>query len=318
MKNKIFTPGIGLQLRILLTSVLVFGLVAGVIGVILVASGVSGSGSIMFWLLFSLIMLGVQWYFGPNIIKMATGAKELKYEDAPQIFEIVERLSRKASMPMPKIYLVNDPSPNAFAFGRTQNDSGIAIHTGLLSVLNQEEVEGVIAHELGHINNRDVAVMTLASVLPVALYYGVLIFGSDREGRSSLGAFLGAFVAQFIGQLMVMWLSRQREYYADEFSARLTGNPTALMRALAKISYGVKTAGQNSQSMIKALYFAESSPAKTEFAEVMRAIDADNAAILNEAVEKEKKSGILELFMTHPLTAKRLEHLWKIKKQIAS
>ncbi|MEM4554625.1 MAG: zinc metalloprotease HtpX [Candidatus Anstonellaceae archaeon] len=318
MSSKIFTPGIGLRLRILLTSVLVFGLVAGILGVILVASGIGGSGGIMFWLMVSLFMLGVQWYFGPTIIKIATGAKELKYEDAPQIFEMVERLSKKAGMPMPKIYLVNDSSPNAFAFGRTQNDSGIAIHTGLLSVLNREEVEGVIAHELGHINNRDVAVMTLASVLPVALYYGVLIFGNDREGRNTLAAFLGAFVAQFIGQLMVMWLSRQREYYADEFSARLTGNPAALMRALAKISYGVKTSGENSQSMVKALYFAESSAAKTDFIEVMKAIDADNAATLAQAVEKEKKGGIVELFMTHPLTAKRIEHLWKIKKEIAS
>ncbi|MCX8196835.1 MAG: zinc metalloprotease HtpX [Candidatus Micrarchaeota archaeon] len=306
-----FSPSLSLRIRILLTTVLVFGIITALIGLLLAAAGITGSGSLIVWLMISLFMLALQWYFGPTIIKIATGAKELKYEDAPEIFQMVERLCRKAELPIPKIYLVDDPTPNAFAFGRTQKDSGVAIHRGLLSVLDKEEIEGVIAHELGHINNRDVAVMTVASVLPVALYYGVLIFGSDREGRNSVLTIIGAFVAQFLGQLMVMWLSRQREYFADEFSARLTGNPAMLMRALAKISYGVKPHAESS-SMVRALYFAESQQTDMQLSKVLSLIDSGNRQALLEAIEKEKKSGFFEIFMTHPLTAKRLEHLSKL------
>ncbi|MCX8194966.1 MAG: zinc metalloprotease HtpX [Candidatus Micrarchaeota archaeon] len=317
-----FDPGWEMRLRIMVTSVLVFGLVAAIIGFILYASGMAGSGSIFFWLLVSLFMIGVQWYFSPAIIKWATGARELKREEAPQIFEMVERLVKKAGLPMPKLYLVNNPSPNAFAFGRTQSDSGIAVHSGLLKLLSPEEVEGVLAHEIGHINNRDVAVMTVASVLPVVLYYGVLIFGPrGRDDRGfGIGQLIGAYVAQFIGQLLVMWLSRQREYFADEFSARLTENPASLMRALAKISYGADASrggGEASNSMVKALYFAEPSSAKISAVEIAGAINAGDEAALMSAIEKEKRMGAMELLMTHPLTAKRLERLMAIKRSMA-
>jgi heat shock protein HtpX len=316
-----FDPGWGMRLRIMLTSVLVFGLVAGILGLFLYWSGLAGSGSIFFWLLVSLVMVGAQWWLGPVIIKWATGAKELKHEQAPEIFEIAGRLTKKAGLPMPKLYVVNNPTPNAFAFGRTQSDSNIAVHAGLLSVLNKGEVEGVLAHEIGHINNHDVAVMTLASVIPVLLYYGVLIFAPrDRNSAgSSIPALLGAFAAQFVGQLCVMWLSRQREYFADEFSARLTGNPSTLMSALAKISYG-SAAGKNadSGSMVKALYFAEPSSARMNVAEIAGAINSGNDARLAEAIETEKKRGGFELLMTHPLTAKRLERLLAIKKGMAA
>ena len=317
--NTGFNPGIGLQLRILLTSFLVFGAIAAIIAVLLNVTGIAGSGSIFFWLLVSLVMLAAQWWLGPVIIKWATGAKELSRTQAPQIFEIVSRLTLKAGIPMPKLYVVNNPAPNAFAFGRSQSDAGIAIHAGLLSVLSKDEVEGVLAHEIGHINNRDVAIMTIASIIPIVLYYGVLIFAPRGENDSGIGAWIGAFAAQFAGQLMVMWLSRQREYFADEFAARLTGNPTSLMSALAKISYG-PSAGKsaNSSSMVNSLYFSSGSNAKMNVAEIAGAINSGNDIALSEAIEKEKKMGGFEFFSTHPLTAKRLEALLKVKKQIAS
>ena len=315
-----FNPGWGMRIRVMLTSILVFGLVAAVIGLIINATGFGGSNSIFMWVAVSFVMIGIQWYFGPSIIKWSTGAKEIKREAAPEIFEIVQRLTQKARLPMPKLYMVNNPTPNAFAFGRTQSDSNIAVHAGLLSALNKDEIEGVLAHEIGHINNRDVAVMTLASVLPVMLYYGFLIFGRDENGRGSLATILGAFVAQFIGQLLVMALSRQREYFADEFSARLTGNPQHLMSALAKITYGqaagAKSAG--SSNMASALYIAEPSGSKMNVAEIASAIRAGDEAALTAAIEKEKKGGAIELIMTHPLTSKRLERLLKLKKGIAA
>lgn len=302
-------------MRVILTSILVFGLVAAVIGLLINALGFGGSGSILVWVLVSFAMIGIQWYFGPAIIKWSTGAKEMKRENAPEIFDMVQKLAAKARLPMPKLYLVNSPTPNAFAFGRTQSDSGIAIHAGLLHALGKDEVQGVLAHEIGHINNRDVAVMTLASVLPVMLYYGFLIFGRDENGRGSIFTILGAFVAQFIGQLLVMALSRQREYFADEFSARLTGNPVHLMSALAKITYG-QSSGVKSQggSMASALYIAEPSGAKMEMAEIAGAIGSGDEAALSAAIEKEKRGGAMELIMTHPLTSKRLERLNRLRK----
>jgi len=310
-----FNPGWGMRLRVMVTSILVFGLVAAVMGLLINAMGFGGSNNIFVWMSVSFAIIGIQWYFGPAIIKWSTGAKELKRENAPEIFDIVQKLTQKARLPMPKLYMVNNPTPNAFAFGRTQSSSNIAVHAGLLSALNRDEVEGVLAHEIGHINNRDVAVMTLASVLPVMLYYGFLIFGRDEDGRGSLATILGAFVAQFIGQLLVMALSRQREYFADEFSARLTGNPQPLMSALAKITYGqaagAKSGGSN---MASALYIAEPSGAKMQLAEIARAINSGNESALAEAIEKEKKGGAIELLMTHPLTAKRLERLNRLRK----
>jgi len=313
-----FKTGLGMQLRIMLTSILVFGLVAAIIGLIMNATGISGSGSITFWIAISFVMIGIQWYLGPVIIKWATHAKELTREQAPDLFEIVQRLTKKAGLPMPKLYVVDNPTPNAFAFGRTQSDSGIAVHSGILSTLNKDELEGVLAHEIGHINNRDVAIMTLASIIPVLLYYGFLIFGRDENGRGSIATILGAFVAQFIGQLVVMWLSREREYTADEFSARLTNNPVSLMSALAKITYGTKPAqaGSEGSSMVKALYFAEPSGSKMGVSEIAGAIRSGNDMALAEAIEKEKKGGAIEFVMTHPLTAKRLERLLRIKKEI--
>ncbi|MEM4634028.1 MAG: zinc metalloprotease HtpX [Candidatus Anstonellaceae archaeon] len=314
-----FNPGWGMKIRIFLTTLLVFGVVTALVGLILYQTGIAGSGSIIFWLIVSIAMIGVQWWLGPTIIKWATGAKELREHEAPELFEIARRLSKKAGLPMPKLYLVKDPSPNAFAFGRTQSDSGIAVHTGLLSVLNREEVEGVMAHELGHINNRDVAVMTVASVLPVLLYYGILIFAPrGRDEGPGIGTILGAFVAQFIGQLMVMWLSRQREYAADEFAARITANPTSLMTALAKISYGNVARASGQDSMVKALYFAEPSGAKMDLQAIARAISSGNESALAQAMEREKQAGAMELLMTHPLTFKRLESLMRIKKEIAA
>jgi heat shock protein HtpX len=321
MDDAKFKPGIGLQIRIFLTSLIVFGVIAGILALIMASMGVSGSQSIFFWLVFSLIIIGIQWWLGPYVIKLATGAKEIKQEDAPEIYQMVKNLASKAGLPMPKLYIVEDRTPNAFAFGRTKSDSAIALHRGILSYLDKQELEAVIAHELGHINNRDVAVMTLASVLPVILYYGVLIFfpRRDERGGGSLLAFFGAFIARFIGELCVLWLSRQREYFADEFSARITNRPLSLISALVKISYGAALQKREaSESMIKALYFAEPQNAKIDMQTVAKAIAAGNEKALIDALENERKMGGFELLMTHPLTVKRVENLIRVKRELGA
>ena len=309
----------GLNLRILLTNFLVFGFIAAIVGTFLYSSGISGSSAILVWMFVSFLMIGIQWYLGPILIKWATKAKELPREQAPEIHDMIENLANIANIPKPKIYLVNNASPNAFAFGRTQKDSGVAIHTGLLQLLNKEEVEGVLAHEIGHIKNRDVLTMTLASVLPVILYYAVLLFGgrNDQKGGNFILVWIGAFVAQFIGQIMVMWLSRSREYHADAFAAHATKKPQHLMSALAKITYSNSKMKGNSESMVKAFYFSNASASEASFAsEIVNIIGTGNEKDIASAIANEKKKGGFELIMTHPLTYKRLDALLKIKKEI--
>jgi heat shock protein HtpX len=309
----------GLNVRMLLVSALVFGAIAAIFGLIIVAMGFSGSGSMLIWLGFSFAMLLAQWYLGPIIVVWSTGAREVREGAMPELRAIIEKYSKLAEIPAPKLYLVENPTPNAFAFGRTQKGSAIAVHTGLLRMLTKEEVEGVIAHEMGHIKHRDVLVMTFASALPILLYYAFLIFfGGNREERG-IGSFItvliGANIASFLGQLLVMLVSREREYYADEFSALATQKPINLMNALAKISYASvvmpKSEESNNKSM-NSFYIAYPSAGETDSIKNI-ALALGKGASFEQALANEKKNSIMEIFMTHPLTVKRLDRLNKMK-----
>ncbi|MEM3030924.1 MAG: M48 family metalloprotease [Candidatus Micrarchaeia archaeon] len=313
----------GLSLRVLLTSTLVFGVVAGVLGVLLWSSGASGAEGVGLWLGVSLTFLFAQWWFGPALIRWSTGASEVSEHEAPRLHAMVGRLAALAGVPKPKLLVVRNPTPNAFAFGRTQASSYVAVHTGLLERLGEKEVEAVLAHEIGHIKHRDVLVMTVASALPVMLYYAFILFGGslfggrDREERGGfIAVWLGAVAAQFIGSLLVMFLSRTREYYADAFSAYATGEPLALASALAKITYFPVRAGA-ANAAVKALYIAEPG-ARGLSHELAAAIAHGDERALHEAIEKEKGHGAFELFMTHPPTWKRLEALMRIRGEIAA
>jgi heat shock protein HtpX len=303
---------------------LVFGVIAGIMAVVLWYSGASGFGGLLFAVILSFIMLFIQWLIGPWLIKAMTRMREVKPSEAPELHELVSRLSKEAGIPKPTLYVVNDATPNAFAFGRTQGSAGVAVHSGLLKILNKDEVEGVIAHELGHIKHRDMMVMTLASVLPIMLYYIVIVMGSGSRDRDRGGfgniilLFMAAQFASFLGQLLVMWLSRQREYYADAFSAYLTRKPVSLMSSLAKISYSMPTNMQKNTSL-SAFYISDPSVAeKQSMHEIATAIGHGNEKRVRSEIEREKKRGFLELFQTHPLTVKRLDALLKIRKDLGA
>lgn len=311
-----------LNLKIMLTSILVFGVVSGIIGLLMWYSGIRGGNAIYLWMFVSFAMIILQWYFGPNLIKWATKAKELKAHELPKLHHMVEKYAKIAGIPRPKLFIVNEPSPNAFAFGRTQSSSNVAVHTGLLEILTEDELEGVIAHEIGHIKHRDVILMTLAGAIPVVLYYAVILFSSrdERSPLGGIGVFIGALFAQFLGQILVMWLSRSREYFADAFSAYATNKPSALMSGLAKISYQMMHVRPAAATdTMRAFYISDpSGEGKQTIHEIAAAIASGNERELVSAIEKEKGMGKMEFLMTHPLTAKRLEALLKIKKQIGA
>lgn len=308
----------GLNLRMMIVSALVFGAIAAIFGIIILAMGFTGSGSIFIWLGFSFAMLLVQWYLGPIIVVWSTGAREVKEGAMPELRAIIEKYAKLAEIPVPKLYLVENNTPNAFAFGRTQKSSAIAVHTGLLRMLSKEEVEGVIAHELGHIKHRDVLVMTFASALPILLYYAFLIFfGGSKDDRgigSYLAVIIGANLASFMGQLLVLLVSREREYHADEFSALATKNPKNLMNALAKISYAsvAMPKEESKNSSMNSFYIA--SPSSVESNSIRNiAMALGKGASFEQALANENKNSIMEIFMTHPLTVKRLDRLNRMR-----
>jgi heat shock protein HtpX len=283
-------------------------LLTGVFWAIMWFLRISGPSLIIFTFGFVGIMLLVQWAIGPAIIKRLTKMRECTDEG---IIRVVHELADDAKIPRPKVYTVENPTPNAFAFGRTQGSAGVALHTGLLQRLEPDELRAVIAHEIGHIKHRDVLVMTLASALPVILYYIVffgMIAASSRDNRGGgfnyLGAFIGGMVAQFIGTLLVLYLSRVREYYADAHSAYATRKPASLANALAKISYAHATAKRRpTPGNLRMFYIADP----------QMAMAGDYAADMKR---EKKRGGILEFLMTHPPTWKRVRALERIEKQL--
>jgi len=187
-------------------------------------------------------------YFYSDKIALAMyRAQPVTREQLPRAYEVVERLTGRAGIPMPKIYVIPTESPNAFATGRNPQHASVAVTHGILALLNDEELEGVLAHELSHVRNRDILTSSIAATLAgaitilarMAFWFGAIAGGGgggrrDREG--GLGALVMLLVAPFAAMLIQLWVSRTREYEADASGAHLTGNPYALASALEKIS----------------------------------------------------------------------------------
>lgn len=196
--------------------------------------------------IFAMFMNVGSYWFSDKIVLKMTGAKPVNLNDAPELYRIVENLAITAGLPLPKIYIVNDPAPNAFATGRDPEHAVVAVTTGLLQLLDKVELEGVIAHEMSHIGNRDMLVMTVAVVLAGfvaivadifsrALMYG----GGDNRDRSPVFLILGIVgivLAPIAAQLIQLSISRKREFLADASGALLTRYPEGLASALEKIS----------------------------------------------------------------------------------
>lgn len=272
---------------------------AAVFWIALSIFGVSGLPMLIGVVGFVGVMVTLQWAISPFLIKKMSGAK--KCQDK-KIVSMVHEVAEEAGIPEPKVYSVQNDTPNAFAFGRTQKSSAVALHTGLINQLKADELRGVVAHEVGHIKHRDVTVMTIASALPMILFY-IVFFGSmmaggdDNRGSGFIGAWIGGMIAQFIGSLVVMYLSRVREYYADSYSAYLTRNPSGLAKALEKItSYKPK-------------------PSPTRMRRKKRKPSPNNtlkSLYIAEPMKASGKKAVMEIFMSHPLPEKRIKNLEEI------
>lgn len=195
-------------------------------------------------LIFAFGMNFFVYWFSDKLVLRMYGAKQVTEAEAPELYGIVRRLTQKAQMPMPKVYIMEQDQPNAFATGRNPKHAAVAVTTGIMSILSRDELTGVIGHELAHIKHRDILISTVAAAIAGAISYlaqmaqWAAIFGSrsdDEEGSSPVAALVMMIVGPIAALLIQMAISRSREYVADEGGARLAGNPRYLSSALKKL-----------------------------------------------------------------------------------
>jgi heat shock protein HtpX len=195
-------------------------------------------------LIFALMMNLFAYWFSDKIVLRMYRAKQVSEAEAPELYGIVRRLVQKAGMPMPKVYMINEDQPNAFATGRNPKHAAVAVTTGIMRILSHEELQGVIAHELSHVRHRDILISTIAATIAGAISYlaqmaqWAMIFGGrgdDDEGGNPIAALAMMIVGPLAALIVQMAISRSREYSADEGGARLAGNPRYLAGALRKL-----------------------------------------------------------------------------------
>jgi heat shock protein HtpX len=292
----------------------------------------------------ALFFMLIQFLISPSIVAATTHLQYLKPGENPWLEGVVSKLANAAGVKQPRLAIVPDPTPNAFVFGNSTNNMTLAVNEGLLRQLSEEEVQGVIGHELGHIRHKDSVVMTFLSAIPLIAYVIVqmafrvgIYTGAGRRSRDERGgggaalilaAGIVALIVYFVSQLLVLRLSRLREHFADVFSAYLTGTPRSLESALTRITYGLSLSPQETHGA-RALYISDPALAKDEVREIVQQksrYDLDHNGVLDEhelelAMQQEarsKWSSVNEMFSTHPPTYKRLLLLKQIDQEISS
>jgi len=218
-------------------------LLAGLTGLLLLIGGLVGGRSGMFLaLIFSFVMnFGAYWYSDKLVLKMYH-AREVSSADAPDLYRMVQRLAQNAGLPMPRLYIVDTPMANAFATGRDPQHAAVAVTTGITRILNRNELEGVVAHELAHIKNRDTLISTIAATIAGVITFLAsmaqwsLIFGGNDDDRGNpLGILAMAILAPIAATIIQLAISRGREFGADAGGAKICGDPLSLASALAKL-----------------------------------------------------------------------------------
>lgn len=228
-------------------------LLAGLTGLLLLIGGFVGGRSGMFLaLIVSFAMnFGAYWYSDKLVLKMHH-AREVTVDQAPDLYRLVQNLAQNAGLPMPKVYIMDTAMPNAFATGRDPKHAAVAVTTGIMSILSRIELEGVVAHELAHIKNRDTLISTIAATIAgvvtflASMAQWSLIFGGgDDDGANPLGVLAMAILAPIAATIIQLAISRGREFGADAVGARICGNPLSLASALAKLEAGASAARAN-------------------------------------------------------------------------
>lgn len=315
-----------LQARMFLLVALLFGILYGVI----VAVGyMMGVGSAVSYLVLAFVFLGLQYLISPWLVGMTMRVKWVSEKEEPELHRMVAELAENARLPKPKIGISQISIPNAFAFGRWQKDGRVCVTQGIMNILSRDELRAVLGHELAHIKNRDMATITLLSAIPMILYWlasslmwGGMLGGRRREGGSyAMLIGFGAFILYFISNLLVLYGSRIREYYADMGSVKFGNEPHHMATALYKLVYSnARVRNQDELKKVegaRAFFVNDPLRAWNEVRELAQ-VDRDMSGTITQAELSElsmrhvRVSGaekIMELFTTHPNMLKRIKHL---------
>ncbi|MFC5971800.1 zinc metalloprotease HtpX [Halomarina salina] len=283
-------PDWGLRGRMVLTMFLLFALYIVFVGVLW-----TFSGSVLLVVAIMGVFSIAQFFFSDKLALYSMGASEVSEQEYPELHAMVSRLSQQADLPKPTVAVADSRVPNAFATGRSQKSSAVCVTTGIMNTLNEEELEGVVAHELAHVKNRDVMVMTIASFLSTLAFlvvrFGWWFGGGRRENGGVIVAIVASLVVWVVSFFLIRALSRYREYAADRGGAVITGNPSALASALLKISGQMDRVPQD---------------------------DMREQAEMNAFFIIPIKSGFIgRLFSTHPSTEQRVERLRALERELA-
>lgn len=311
-----------------ITMILLLGALFAIISVVIFFFDLSLYLALPLVLLFILF----QWLISPVIVSSSAKLRYLKEGENPFLERMVRDLASKSQISVPRLAVVPEETPNAFVFGRTTSSATLAVHEGLLK-FRPEEIEAVVAHEIGHLKHNDVTIMTLASAVPLIAYIiaRALLWGSRGSRRKDAGTIIlvGAvsFLVYLVSQLLVLYLSRSREYFADTYSAYVTGKPRNLRSALAKLSYGLSISSKESTGL-RAFYIEDPQESKDEIRTIVRRkaeYDLDHDGTLDErelelAMEKEAERSPFgranDLFSTHPSTFRRILLLKRIEEEL--
>lgn len=258
---------------------------------------IGGTGGAIIGIGLAAVMNLGSWYYSDRIALAAYGAQPVSKNQAPALYVMVERLSQRANLPMPGVYIIPTPAANAFATGRDPEHAAVAMTEGIMNMLSEEELEGVIAHELSHIKNRDTLTQAVAATVAGAISwlaqmasYSMWFSGGrdDRNGPNPVGLLLTIILAPVAASVIQLAISRTREFSADAGAARLTGNPRALARALQRLESGAR----------------------------QMPIDGNPAFAPLLIVNFSAGDWFRSLFSTHPSTESRIENLMKLEQEL--
>ncbi len=312
-----------LQLRMWFLVTLLFGIIYALI--VVIGRSFLHVGDYSFYLIISIVMMLIQYMLGPKIVEWSMHVKYIKREENPRLFQMVESLSMRANIPMPRIGIAQIDIPNAFAFGRSIKDGRVCVTSGIINLLEEDELKAVLGHELTHLKNRDVLTITLLSVIPMIMYriaWQFLFYGRrrDERGGNTLLIGLAAFLFYFLTNLLVLYASRIREYFADQGSVLLGNQPKALASSLYKLAYGSARLSKESLKQsegLKAFFINDPSQGRKEVLELSQldldkngTIDASELGVLRNAnIRLNLGDKMMELLSTHPNMLKRIKRL---------
>ena len=283
-----------------MNSIKTAALMAGLAGLLMVVGGVvAGDQGIVMAFIVAMGMNFFSYWFSDKLVLKMYRAKEVSESSAPELYRMVRRLTERAKLPMPKVYIIPTETPNAFATGRNPQHAAVAVTSGIMRMLSQEELAGVLAHELGHVKNRDILISTIAATFATAISFlatmarwGAMFGGGSRdddEGGGIIGLLATAIIAPIAAAIIQMAISRSREFMADKAGAEISGSPLALANALSKISRGVE-------------------------ARPLAATPSHNATAHMFIMKPFSGGGLMSLFSTHPSTEDRIARLQEMAR----